>query len=261
LAGIEFVTDARASLREATKFSGKNYLAHLLPALICVCIGLFLWFSSFVVGLLIYIPGVGEYLLGVAWGLPLVFSLLLGLLLVGAMAGWPLSVATISVEGSDGFDGFSRPFSYLFSRPLRFVLYVLAVIVMSAILFQMVETFVTFVNTLAVSSAYPQAKDVPIKEWNTILEFWQHLLGWTIVAFEVSFFWTATTVVYFLMRKADDGVALDEIYFPPTQSEDAEALPLSGIAASEHKATSEEMPDIPRNERKESDEAAEENQE
>lgn len=256
LAAVEFVTNARTSVREAVRFSFKNYLSYLLPAFICICAGLFFWFASVMVGLLGMIPVVGEYLLGIAWGVPLLLSFLLGLLLLGAMSGWPLSFTTVSVEGTDGFDGFSRPFSYIFSRPLRYALYVLAVLVMSMILFVFFEAFIAFVNHLAINSSLPQNKNIPIDTQNIFNQFWQHLLGWSVVAFQVSFFWSAATVVYFLMRKADDGVSLDEIYDPAKEEEATTTLPLTGVAASSHEPTAVEMSDLPRNQQQ----APEENQ-
>src|SRR5258708_33341852 len=62
--------------------------------------------------------GVGEALLGLLWGLELLFGFLMAVVLIGVAAGWPLMFATISVEGSDGFDGLSRAYNYVFERPL-----------------------------------------------------------------------------------------------------------------------------------------------
>ncbi|MEZ6048933.1 MAG: hypothetical protein R3C11_25815 [Planctomycetaceae bacterium] len=45
------------------------------------------------------------------------------LLVFGMLFSWPMTLATVAVEGSDGFDGFSRPLSYLFSKLLRFFVY------------------------------------------------------------------------------------------------------------------------------------------
>ena len=43
------------------------------------------------------------------------------LAVLGFLLGWPLMVATISIQDSDGFEGFSRAFNYQFSRPWQYV--------------------------------------------------------------------------------------------------------------------------------------------
>jgi hypothetical protein len=47
-----------------------------------------------------------------------------------------------------------------------------------------------------------------------------------------SYFWSATTVIYFLLRQSDDGTPLDQVYIPGPPPK-AEPLPLVGVAASQ----------------------------
>ena len=50
--------------------------------------------------------------------------LVMTLLLLGLLFGWPLMWATISAEGTDSFDALSRSYAYTFQRPLHYLFYV-----------------------------------------------------------------------------------------------------------------------------------------
>ena len=52
-------------------------------------------------------------------------GLLMALLLLGLLFGWPLMWGTISTEGTDSFDALSRSYAYLFQRPLHYLFYAL----------------------------------------------------------------------------------------------------------------------------------------
>ena len=62
---------------------------------------------------------------GFAWPFVLLLGLLMAILLIGALAGWPLMWATVGVEGTDAFDALSRSYAYTYQRPLRLLWYVL----------------------------------------------------------------------------------------------------------------------------------------
>ena len=59
------------------------------------------------------------------WPFVLLLGLLMAILLLGALVGWPLMWATVSVEGTDAFDALSRSYAYTYHRPLRLLWYVL----------------------------------------------------------------------------------------------------------------------------------------
>ncbi len=61
--------------------------------------------------------------------------------------------ATISTEGSDGFDGFSRAYSYVFSRPWHYLWFAIVALVYGAIV-------ITFVYVVASLVAYLSAAGV-----------------------------------------------------------------------------------------------------
>ena len=55
--------------------------------------------------------------------LALVAGLLMAILLLGLLFGWPLMWATISTEETDSFDALSRSYAYVFQRPLHYLFY------------------------------------------------------------------------------------------------------------------------------------------
>ncbi len=52
------------------------------------------------------------------------------------------------------------------------------------------------------------------------------------VGFATSYFWTAATIVYFLLRRADDATHFEEVWLGEQDEED-DLLPLAGIASTD----------------------------
>jgi hypothetical protein len=80
-------------------------------------------------------------LAGFAWPFVLMLGLLMAILLLGALAGWPLMWATVSVEGTDAFDALSRSYAYTYQRPLRLLWYVLCITILAAVSMFVVKLF------------------------------------------------------------------------------------------------------------------------
>jgi hypothetical protein len=79
----------------------------------------------------------------VVWPFALVLGLLMAILLIGALAGWPLMWATVGVEGTDAFDALSRSYAYVYQRPLRLLWYVLLAAILAAVSMFFVKLFAT----------------------------------------------------------------------------------------------------------------------
>ena len=80
---------------------------------------------------------------GFAWPFTLLLGLLMAILLIGALAGWPLMWATVAVEGTDAFDALSRSYAYTYQRPLRLLWYVLLAAILAAVSMFIVKLFAT----------------------------------------------------------------------------------------------------------------------
>ena len=60
---------------------------------------------------------------------------------------------------------------------------------------------------------------------------WLDVLGIVQRGVSVSIFWSAITVIYFLLRQSEDGTPLDQVYISDPLPK-AESLPVVGVAAS-----------------------------
>jgi hypothetical protein len=197
----------------------------------------------------------------------LVVGLLLAILVMGLAVGWPLMFATVSVEGTDGFDGMSRAFNYVYERPLLY----LGQIVLSMVYGSFAIFCVLFLAQLgslltlqglalaapsswteSIAASAPELLAPPLDNtaWTapvtearpeppaslpgatlgtSLFSFWLHAWATLVQGFVYSFFWSCTTVIYFVLRQSVDGNELDEVYCG-IQSEPDDLLPLVGAA-------------------------------
>lgn len=255
IAALQFARDRGPTLREAVAYSARRFGATMsAPLLPLVFIGLF-WLACWVVGLIGRIPAVGEAAAGILWFIPLLCGLSLAVILLFIAAGWPLMVCTISAEGTDGFDGLSRSYDYLLSRPwyaLGLTLIMLVYGSLAIVFVAGVARIGTHLAEWGVSSGMnPAAVDGLTSGRPALLDdggaagggaetsflgrtaatFWLQFLGLMLWGFVYSFFWSAATIIYFLLRHSADAMPLDRVYVPASGG--APELPLVGIPAAE----------------------------
>lgn len=259
MAAVQFARESNVGMWSALQFSAENFLSYFSSLLLPVLGIGFFWALCLVGGLVGRIPFVGEVLIGVFWFLPLLFGLVMTLVLLGVTAGWPLMFATISVQCSDGFDGFSRAYSYVYGRIWYYVWLVIVAMAYGSVVIFFVTLFGNLVVYLAgwsvaagmglagaqgLIQGSPQivggpealgpAAGIPDVSIGAVLVgVWLHLVSALVVGFVYSYFWTASTIIYFLLRKSDDATNLDEVYLPAEEEAD-ELLPLVGVADSQH---------------------------
>jgi len=124
IAALKFTRDEAPGPIAALTHAMRKLPSYSLPPLVAL-----LWAAVFgvqlvIVGLAMRIDFLA-LLAGILWPLVIFLGLLMAILLLGLLAGWPLMWATISVEGTDSFDALSRSFAYTYHRPLRLLWYVL----------------------------------------------------------------------------------------------------------------------------------------
>lgn len=240
--GVRFARDESVSLRNAFAFSVRNWQSYvygpLLPmlgVLLIAAVGSgFGWLSNLCSSL----SPVLATLLG---AVPTMCGLAMSALLLLTLIAWPLMVVAVSVEGSDGFDGLSRAFGYVMNRPLYLVFLVLLAKFVAAMAIAVpwvvCETGVWFLEWSLHWSAAEQSASL-----KGVVDFWMSIAHGLQIGAVVSFFWSATTVIYFLLRQSDDGTPLDQVYVPGPPPK-AEPLPLVGLAASQQPVI--ERPTVP----------------
>jgi len=123
-AAVELVTDEIVDVRKALAYGGKKFKDYLLsllgPFLAILALGLIVFLVALFPGRVI--PFVGEIFVGIFYFLALFAGLLMVLVAIGIL-GLGLMPVSVSVEGTDAFDAWSRIYSYIFARPWRFIFY------------------------------------------------------------------------------------------------------------------------------------------
>ena len=157
-------------------------------------------------GLFIRIPVVG--LLGI---LLCPVAILLGIVLVilgiGFLVGFPFLVAAIAVEIPDPFDAVSRMYAYVWQRVARLVCYLGLALLIGLVFALAVECFGA--GTLYVFDRL--VNPIPEGLLNRSTDWW----GQTFLVFlrstYAAYFFTSTTIIYLLLRQDIDGQSMEEI--------------------------------------------------
>jgi hypothetical protein len=279
IAALHVARDEKISIKEALKFGLKKFPSFLFAPLIPVAIVGVLTFLVWIGSLILFNwgLGIGEVLNSLLYCLPLIAGFVMALVAVGTVGGLTLMFPTIAVEGSDSFDAISRSFSYVYARPWRMAFYSLVALIYGVFCY----LFVRFFAFLMLKLSY-QAVDWAVladgnsglmSKFNTmwsgptfenlhggfdwsvcwgvqafgawIIAFWVYVVIGFVIAFLVSFFFSANTVIYYLLRNRVDATDMDDVY---VEEEPAEEVP----PVSEEPAKDEEKAEEP--ESKESDE-------
>lgn len=249
IAALQFARDEKPGITEALRFSTKRFLSlfttPLAPVGIIIFIGLFI----FLLGLIGNIPRAGELIIGIFMLLVLIAGSLIAIVLIGTVAGFNLMFPAIVYDGSDCFDAISRSFSYVYSKPWRMGFYTAIAVVYGAICYTFVRFF-TFL-LLWVTRWFLQFGvwvENSSKEVNKLTAIWPEpsftglrgssswaVANWSeslaaflvylvllivvglLVSFVVSFYFSANTIIYALMRNRVDNTALEDIYTPAAE--------------------------------------------
>ncbi len=249
LAALEIARDERGGLVASVRFAVRRFLslfsAPLLPAagvLLLVAISAF-------GGLIGRIAYAGPWIAAIAWGVFLLLAFLILLVALALAVGWPLMVAAVTTENSDAFDGFSRAFSYLYSRPWLAVWSCLLAVLLGMFIIAVVDTAASFVESIAERAVAVGMSDEGVRRLTShpphyfstrhtgptmtsasrVAAFWLAALAMIAIGFAVSYFWSAATMIYFILRRADDGTEFDDVWLGEVEEDDL--LPLAGIAS------------------------------
>ena len=228
MTAMQFAKRERLSICQAVRFSARQTFSYLIaPGLPLGGIGVLLLFIV-VLAFIGSVPVAGGPILGLLWGLVLFLSFLMTMMLAGIVAGWPLMIAAISTEDSDGFDGLSRSVGYLFDRPWYTLL--LAGVALLAGMFgwfllNVLMELTVHLATWSVSTGYFGSAELQLSDAasttfhqagndtsaESLISFWMTFFSGLLAGYGPSFFFCAVTVIYFLLRKSDDGTELDKV--------------------------------------------------
>ncbi|HUY31581.1 MAG TPA: hypothetical protein VMV69_02300 [Pirellulales bacterium] len=183
----------------------------------------------FIVGLFMR-SDAGVAVAGLIWPLMLIGGLCIAMLLLVLLFGWPLMWPTISTEGSDSFDALSRPWSYVFHRPLHYLFYAAVAAALGWLGWLFVAHFALWVAYLPkwaatwgagheqASRIFPElysplvGTETPALWGARLIAFWGGCARLVALGFVYSYFWTASTAIYLLLRRDEDGTEIDDVH-------------------------------------------------
>ncbi len=222
IAVVGVASEQRVGIATALKFTMAR-ATHVIGSPLVVLAGA-LFFAALIstFGLIYWIPGIGSAIAGPLSVIPLVMGLVMAILLLGLGVAWPLMSSTIAAEGEDLFDALSRSFSYSYQRPISYLgLWGFALLI-GCLGLTLVVTFWQVVVAVSRWSLGLLGPDAVIAEAfdgggfaGTGLMLGQAL----VFCYGISFFWTASGIIYLLMREQVDQARFDDVFQPEDHSE------------------------------------------
>lgn len=173
-----------------------------------------------VLGWLANIPGAGPWIAGILMVPVALLSIGAGWCAAISLFGFPLSTAAIVAEKqADAFDGVSRAAAYTFQRPVTLILCVAVAEWIGYYVGAMVS-IVLNTGFAFVAQAFRLGSTRPLTALGTPLDSMFHeLVPCLITAFGFSFFWTASSAIYLILRREVDHAEFDlidmEVVAPP----------------------------------------------
>ena len=143
---VQLATGEKIFATEALGFTFRHLGAYLTAPLIPLGIVAVILLILFLFGIGHMIPIFGDIVVsGLFWPVPLVLGLIMTILLVGLVA-WPLMAATVSADGSDGWEAFTRAYGCLLERPWHCAWYSLVAVAYGGV----VIFFVGFIASMMI---------------------------------------------------------------------------------------------------------------
>ncbi len=256
-AALQFAGAGRSDPAQAVRFGRRRLLsllgAELVPAALIAAFGL----PTILLGLLGNIPMAGPVLTGLFLPLSLLIACAVAVVLLGMIGGASLMAPAIAYEDADGFDAVVRSF-LVFSEPWRMGFYTIAAALYGAICYVFVRFFgflllwttyrfleigfvnqnaslhaiwpePTFASFLVPGAALPGAWYLSLAA--LLIRLWVLVVIGITASFVVSFYFSASTIIYALLRQRADGIALEEIAARSDEASVGSPLPEAGPEA------------------------------
>jgi hypothetical protein len=251
IAAVQYARDEKLTMKQALAFSREKLFGGFVLAP-CIPVAFILIAAVLLVvgGMLLRVPVLGDLIAGPAFLLAIVGGFVVVVLLLGLIVGGSLFWPAVAVEGSDAFDSFSRSLSYPLSKPWKAVLYAIISTIFAGLCWVFVNMFTFFALTVTrgivgfgtspfgwwsrgeggaavrkLDLLWPLAGPNALYSWPnwSQLTWYEHFSAFFIGvyvliviglmwSFLVSFYFSASTVIYFLLRHDVDGTDLDEVH-------------------------------------------------
>lgn len=208
----ELGTQITSPWTDTVRLVSKRWLSIIWAISMPIALILFCSLLFMLLGWISNIPALGAWIAGLLL-LPLVvLSVALGWCACVSIIGFPLSTSAIVCEKqADAFDGISRAAAYTFQRPVTLILAIIAA--------EWIGHFAGGIVSIVVNTGFAiLARAFSVGSFHTILSLGTFFDSWissfvplVITAFGFSFFWTASSAIYLLLRRDVDHTLFDMI--------------------------------------------------
>ena len=222
IATVQAASNRRIGLGSAIRFSLAKSASFIgAPLIPLMAVAIFAG-SCALIGSLYRIPwGIGSTVGSLLWFVPLGLGLVMTLILAGLAVGWPLMIATVAAEGEDAPDALSRSYSYVNQRLARYAAHAVAAWAIGAIGLAVAILFSRAVVALAGWGVALGAPDplpsTPLADSVQLL--WLKLVGLLVHGWVYSYFWSAVSIIYLILRRDVDGTDWHDVYLPEHSSD------------------------------------------
>jgi len=284
IAALQFAQGEKPGFTEALRYSINKFASFFTAPLVPVSIIAVMAFLIFLLGFFGNIPwGIGELLMSIFLFLALFAGALIAVLMMGTIAGFNLMFPAVAYDGSDCLDAISRSLSYVYAKPWRMGFYSIIAGVYGAVCYVFVRFFAFLMlwftyrslqlgvlgGNKKLTTIWPaptfmnlvDPPDLTTANWSekfaaVIIFLLLLAVLILIVSYIISFYFSANTIIYSLMRKKVDNTALDDVYTfsegigtelistesEPEEAEPEEAEPEEAEPESESETESDESP-------------------
>ncbi len=228
-AALEFCRDESASFRGSVQHAIRRFAAPW-QALATPLFGTAMLLVMIVaLAIPAFLPMLGGVWLRLLSPIIAILGVAAGFLLLVLPVMWPLIIAAVAVDDSDGFDAFSRSFSFVTSHPWMTAGLVVVAAGIIWVCGRAIDLGVNEAAGIIPWSAGWVASEKSITESLIPASMW-----WVRLfarALHVSLFWSLVTIVYVFLRQATDAAPLDKMSGFDEPGLVREDFPVVGIPA------------------------------
>ena len=253
ISALQFAKGEKPGLVESLHFSLEKFTSLIAAPLIPIVIVSILGLVIAILGFIGSLPWIGEFIIAVFTPLAIVAGAIITVFIIGTVAGFNLMYPAIAYENSDCFDAINRAYNYLLTKPWSLAFYSIIAAVYGAIcyIFLRIFVFVLLYTTHSflelgviannstdqaskLTAIWPQPTFIDLLG-NSFLETnWSEtvpaivirlcvlLVVGLLISFIISFYFSASTIIYAALRKKADRIPLEQIHTHPDYVQDEE---------------------------------------
>lgn len=247
IAAVQVAREGQVGALEALRFALSRYLNYVAAPILPFLGVLIIVLLCMAGGVLTLVP-IADVVMGLLWFLAVAAGVVMAVAILGLALSWPLMYAAISAEATESFDALSRAYSYVLGRPWNFLFYSTVALLYGGLGMILATTFgfvVVQLSQYAVSWGGTEAHLAALHAhiptaggWRSnfgpadgvaptgtasiaayFVGFWISIVLLAIVGYAYSYFWTSSTLIYFLLRRDVDETEFEEVFLDEEEEE------------------------------------------